>query len=62
MAYVINPDEYVDVGTSWIALYALINAIIYFGGLRVKHVPNETKHFIGNKNIKTYLVCHQIIK
>ena len=30
-AYVINLDEYADVGTHWIALYVLNIEIIYFG-------------------------------
>ena len=29
-AYVINLDEYSDIGTQWIALYALKNDISYF--------------------------------
>ena len=29
-AYVINPDEYTDAGTHWIALYVLNNDITYF--------------------------------
>ena len=27
--YVINPDEYVDIGTHWIALYSLNNNIYF---------------------------------
>ena len=34
-AYVIILDEYSDVGTSWIALYALNNDITYFYGVGV---------------------------
>ena len=30
-AYVINLDEYADVGTHWITLYVLNIEIIYFG-------------------------------
>ena len=51
-AYVINLDEYSDIGTHWIALYVLIN-VTYFDGFRVEHIPKEVKQFIGNKNIKT---------
>ena len=29
-AYVINPDEYADVGTHWIALYMSNSGVIYF--------------------------------
>ena len=52
-AYVINPDEYADVGTHWIALYVKNNEVIYFDSFGVEHVPKEIKRFIGHKNIKT---------
>ena len=51
-AYVINLDEYADVGTHWIALFCNRNEIVYFNSFGVEHVPEETKKFIGNKNIK----------
>ena len=52
-AYVINLDEYADVGTHWIALFCNRNEIVYFDSFGVEHVPKEIKEFIGNKNIKT---------
>ena len=51
-AYVINLDEYADVGTYWIALFCNRNEIVYFDSFGVEHVPEEIKEFIGNKNIK----------
>ena len=51
--YVINLDEYEDVGTHWIALYVKDNEITYFDSFGVEHVPKEIKKFIGHKNIKT---------
>ena len=48
-----NLDEYVDVGTHWIALFCNINKIVYFDRFGVDHVPEEIKKFIGNKNINT---------
>ena len=51
-AYIINLDEYADVGTHWIALFCNRNEIVYFDSFGVEHVPEETKEFIGNKNIK----------
>ena len=51
-AYVINLDEYTDVGTHWIALFCNRNEIVYFDSFGVEHVPEEIKEFIGNKNIK----------
>ena len=52
-AYVINLDEYSDIGTHWIDLYAWNNTVTYFDSFGVEHIPKETKIFIGNKNIKT---------
>ena len=42
-AYIINPDEYADVGTHWIALYANVknNEVIYFDSFSVEPVPKE---------------------
>ena len=50
-AYVINLDEYSDIGTHWIALYVKSNDITYFDSFGVEHIPKEIKKFIGNKNI-----------
>ena len=56
-AYVINLDEYADVGTHWIALFCNRNEIVYFDSFGVEYIPEEIKEFIeefsGNKNIKT---------
>ena len=54
-AYVINLDEYADVGTHWIALYVKNNEVIYFDSFGVEHVPKEIIMHpnIGDKNIKT---------
>ena len=49
--YVINLDEYADVGTHWIALFCNRSEIVYFNSFGVEHVPEEIKEFIGNKNI-----------
>ena len=51
-AYVINLDEYADVGTHWIALFCKRREIVYFGSFTVEHVSEEIKNFIGNRNIK----------
>ena len=52
-AYVINPDEYSDIGIHWIALHVQNNDATYFDSFGVEHIPEEIKTFIGNKNIKT---------
>ena len=49
--YVINLDEYADVGTHWIALIFNRNEIVYFESFGVDHVPEEIIEFIRNKNI-----------
>ena len=52
-AYVINLDEYADVGTHWISLCVKNIEVIYFDSFGVEHVPKEIKRFIRHKNIKT---------
>ena len=52
-AYATNIDEYSDIGTHWIALYALNNNVTYFDSFRVEHIPKEIKTFIDNKNMQT---------
>ena len=37
--YVINLDEYSDIGTHWIALYTLNNNVTYFDSFGVEHIP-----------------------
>ena len=53
VAYIINLDEYSDIGTHWVALYVNNNNITHFGSFGVKHIPKEIKTFINNKHIKT---------
>ena len=50
-AYVINLDEYADVGTHWIALFFNRSEIVYFHSFGVEHVPEEIKELVRNKNI-----------
>ena len=38
-AYVINLDEYSDIGTHWVALYVKNNVVTYFDSFRVEHIP-----------------------
>ena len=51
-AYVINLDEYADVGTRWGALYVKDIEIIYFDNFGNEHVPKEIEKRIVHKNIK----------
>ena len=50
-AYVINLDEYSNIGTCWIALYPLNNNNTAY--LAVEYIPKEIKKFMANKNITT---------
>ena len=38
-AYVINLDEYSDIGTYWVALYVNNNNVIYFDSFGIEHIP-----------------------
>ena len=63
-AYIINLDEYYDIGTHWVALYVCNdspkdvnnNDITYFDSFGVEHIPKKIKKFIDsslhNKNMK----------
>ena len=51
-AYVINIDEYSDIGTHWIALW-VNNNVTYFDSFGVEHVSKEIKEFINNRKIIT---------
>ena len=48
-AYVINLDEYRDIGTHWVALYVNNKTIIYFDSFGVEHIPKEVMKFTGNE-------------
>ena len=50
-AYVINLDEYSDIGTHWVSLYVNNKTVTYFDSFGVEHIPNKIKNFINNKNI-----------
>ena len=47
-AYVINLDEYHDIGTHWVAFCLNNKTIIYFDSFGVEHIPKEIIKFIGN--------------
>ena len=53
-AYVINLDEYSDIGTHEVALYVQNNVITYFDSFGVQHIPKEIKTLIDYpSSIKT---------
>ena len=47
-AYVINIDDYSDIGTHWIALYALNNDVTYFNTFGDEHIP---KYLLINQQL-----------
>ena len=51
--YVINLDEYHDIGTHWVALYVNNKTITYFDSFGVEHIPKEIIRFIVCKKIIT---------
>ena len=52
-AYVINLDEYHDIGTHWIALYVNNKTVTYFDSFGVEHIPKEIMKFIDRRKIIT---------
>ena len=40
-AYIINLDEYSDIGTYWLALYVSNKDVIYFDSFGVENIPEE---------------------
>ena len=40
-AYVINLEEYSDIGTHWIALYVYNDDVTYFDSFGAEHIPKE---------------------
>ena len=57
-SYVINLDEYSDIGTYWVSLWVNNNNnnnnnVTYFDSFGVEYIPKEIKAFIKNRNIKT---------
>ena len=54
-AYVINLDEYHDIGIHWVALYVNNKIVTYFDSFGVEHIPKEIMKFIRRKKIITNL-------
>ena len=52
-AYIINLDEYSDIGTHWVALYVQNNNVTYFDSFGVEHIPKEIKKFINRPSSST---------
>ena len=52
-AYIINLEEYANVGTHQIALFLKKNEIVNFDSFGVEPIPEEIKEFIRNKKCKS---------
>ena len=52
-AYVINLDEYHDIGAHWVALYVNNKIVTYFDSFGVEHIPKEIMKFINRKKVIT---------
>ena len=50
-AYVINLNEYHDIGTHWVVLYVNNKIVTYFDSFGVVHIPKEIMKFIVRKKI-----------
>ena len=46
-AYIINLNEYSDIGTHWVFLYVYNDDVTYFDSFGVKHIPKKTKKLIN---------------
>ena len=57
-AYVVNLDEYSDVGIHWIALYVNAKTITYFDSFGIEHIPKEIKKFIERSTNKFTIVTN----
>ena len=42
-AYLVNLDEYSDIGTHWIALYVNKETVTYFSSFGIGHISKEVK-------------------
>ena len=51
-AYIINLDEYSDIGTHWVALYKNNNSVTYFDSFGVESIQKE---------IKTLIILHPLL-
>ena len=51
--YVINLDEYRNIGTHWVALYVNNKTATYFDSFGFEHISKEIIKFISNKRIIT---------
>ena len=44
--YIINLDEYPDIGNHWVALHINNNDVTYFNSFGAEHSPKKLKHLL----------------
>ena len=54
-AYVINSDEYSDIGTHWVPLRVNNDDVTYFDSFGAQHIPKEIKAFINCS--QSFVLC-----
>ena len=50
-AYVVNLDEYSDIGTHWIALYVSNKTVTYLDSFGIENISEEVKKIVNNEII-----------
>ena len=50
--YIINLDEYANIGTHLVAIYVKSDLVTFFDSFGYKHIPKEIKTFVGNNIFK----------
>ena len=55
--YIINIDEYSDIGTHWFALYVQNNDVTYFDSFGVEHIPKEIRTNIFRIQAYDSIMC-----
>ena len=50
-AYIVNRDEYHDIGTHWVALYVNNKTVTHFDSFGIEDIPKEIKKIINNRDI-----------
>ena len=61
-AYVINLDEYHDIGTHWVALYINNKIVTYFDSFEVEHIPKEIIKFIARKKKNIFIEYKRMVQ
>ena len=54
-----NLDKFPDIGTYWIALYALNNNVTYFDSFEVQHIPKGIRMFIDQSIVVRFIFTIQ---